>query len=605
MSEENLESRDSLEKSSEESRNDTQQENDESVPLSGEIKQEPEGSELTPEDFIAPDDLLEDRRSQAVPTEEISKDTGSLDFFRDLLRKSHVDDASTWITNHDYTSEQVNVVVHEVFQELIRFRNFPTALEVGRKFEFSKMVLEPLYLAEWSRLCEEKRYEDAAEWAKEQGMSAFDVTRAGNLAYEWYLKKNELEKAIEILRKYKLDKENLVRVTIPEFNRALKENEFYKAAVLGREFNFSTKRTNTAAIRAMFKALKTDDFEFAADIQYRFGLISDTVFDSIGEKEAMEFKNNLISHLSSKAFTKGRLNTLKRIVDDSSLLTKTFSSKDILEIKEKLIQQAITAHNSFMKTKDAGAGQFIFKMFDLFNTADGYNAFHSVIEEAFIYHNELLRIGDINRALDVKNQYNLLTKYDFEDLGPSAREEAAAFVVKCMEKGDHKTSKMVISEYRIKPEMIEDALFKLVFQLAGIGKYKDAVSIVYDFSNLIRINQLREKIVLLFKRLTDAGEYLIAADFAVAMDLNRDFVDDASSRAWIRLFKADKHEVALEVKRKYKIPKRYTQEAATKAYWVYINNKDYEMAVHVRKSYRVQISLTQWIMELLSIIFKK
>jgi len=546
--------------------------------------------------------------SDNIPEEENQSWRDSEDpvvYFRGLLMSGAVDEAVKWENECQLSREDIQPHIIDAFNIHKLKHNYPLALTLGRQFGLHPSELDPLYMAEWNQLCERKQYEEAAQWADEQGIGEFEMKRAAYLAYERYLNLGKIEDAIRMITVYRLKHEDLIGKTIPAFNKAIKKEEFYFAALLGREFNFSARRTFLAAVNAMIKELVGGNFDKAVEIQYKFALVSEAVFEEIGDKESAEFVKKLLELYVLPAFEKGNLQTLRRFTLDTELLDKQPIHEQLITLQKEFISTAIRSHNASLKANDAKSAKFIRNSFKLFSLGSGHKYFISLIDSAFKYHNELLRNGNLDEALEVKEDCMLFTRYGLEEAVETAKKEAAAFVVTALEKGDYKSAKIAVNQYQIEPYIVEESLFKSIYNLMNRARYKEAAAVLIDFDLGIRTDELKDRFIAVYRKILDAHEYFLAADFAGSIGIGKQYIEDAAYRAWESMFLKEKYDVALEIRKKYRLPKKRTLKLAEKAYWNFMDKKDYDMAVYIRRSYRIPLTLTQWLIEILKIIFKK
>ncbi|MFC1729264.1 hypothetical protein ACFL6I_02910 [candidate division KSB1 bacterium] len=525
--------------------------------------------------------------------------------FREMLLNGSITEAKSYMIERQLPEETVKQHIDDAFHSHKDMHQIRVAIHIAKEFDFDNELLLPLLSMEWKRLFEAHEYEEAALWAQDQGLPEVEIHRAAMFAYEDYVSRGETDSALNVLSTYGLKKEELLAVTITEFNRLYQKENFYNAALLGREFSFSGKRTYGAAMEAVKKEITAGNFERAVELISQFDIFTSEVMAAVGEDETIGFLEFLAHDFVESAFSDNKLSLLKRFTDTTGLLTKPFEDEASQNFVQKFYSIAVMAHSKILKADDAKSALFIRNNFNLYTKAIPQDQFITVIDAALKYHLELLKAGDLKNAVNFKEEYLLFSKYALEGSHEEVEREVALYVVKMLEKGDLSSAKKAIQVYEIDPELIENALFKAMSDIVDKGRFGEVIRIVEDFKLKASENENRQQVQRMFTKMIGAHEYMTAADFAKKLKMGKKFIEDAAFRAWQVDFIAGKYDTAFELKDKFDLPKRMTLELAGQAYWMYMEKKNYEVAVSIRQTYHVPITFMQWIIEFFKVIFKQ
>lgn len=523
--------------------------------------------------------------------------------FRCLLKNGEIENALKWQLEWKIHKKEVVLITKEVFDGLIEVENYNTALKIGLQYQFESSLVDPLYLAEWKRLFKNEDYEDAAKWASERPLPVIHIMRAAVKAYEKCLIQGRAEDAIRLIKTYNLDKNNLLELTLNEFNKAFKQTDYLKAAVLGKEFHFSEKRTIQANVYAAENAYKAADFALAIDIITKNKLITDEIFNLLPPEDTISFINVLIDEFLHPLFEEGKLIILQSFADKTNLLKISVNNKMILKLRNAFIAVAVKQHNILLNSEEVNKAKFILKTFNLFDSAVSPAYILSIVETAIKYHKNLLENGDLKTAIEIKDEYCLLTLDLLKDRQESIIEDAALFVVKAMGERDFESVILIIKEYNILSDLINDAVFDGIYELLKSKDYTEIMNVFESFRPDISDPVVLKNVLTIFSIFMKAKKFIYAADLALNLGLDNKNVENASFNAWREKILLREFIEALDIKDKYNIPKARIFKYAEKKYRNFIKRKDYRSAALIRRQYEISLTFYEWLMEIFNLIF--
>ncbi len=289
-------------------------------------------------------------------------------------------------------------------------------------------------MAEWNRLNKNHRFVEVAEWAKAQNLSEVEIHRSATSAYEMYLQKGQADEALGIFEKYNLRTDELLGITIAEFNRTLNQGDFYNAAIPGKAFNLSASRTLSAVIKACIESLKNHEPDKALKLIDEFKLLTDAVFEEITEKESENLIVGIAGDFIKPSFEQGKLQLMREFATRINLKTQPFNNSYFKDFLQRYYKLAVENHNASLENNDVKSARFIRDSFDLYVAPIPYELFAKLVETAEEYHKSLLSSGDLNLAISFKKDYGLFSQYTIEHSKQTEAEHGTLFVVKALEK---------------------------------------------------------------------------------------------------------------------------------------------------------------------------
>jgi len=523
--------------------------------------------------------------------------------FNMLLMTGAIQEAAKFYSDENLLNTDLKPIVKKAFNAHNQKGNWRHAIRIAEEFEFIDEDLKHLKIEEYLRLTKTGEFEEAARWAQEHKLSDMEISQAAKLSYKSYIQKGEVDEAFRVLDEFNLDPKELLNETIVEFNTAYENKEYYKAAVIGDKFNFSRVRTLTAAVQACVSAINNEDYSQFVRIIFEFLLFREKSVNLLHEKEAKEFFCFVIENFVEPAFSKGNLKILQEFAEKSDILVRSFEHEAIIDFVKEFSKTAVTHHNKALNSDDLKTSRFILDTFRLFEAPLPTEIRASLIEASEKYHNSLLKAGELDKAIEFKNHYGLFEKHILRESMEKGWKEAALYVIKILEKGDLRSARKALDEYKVPEYLRNDAVYQAISNLMNEQKYEVVFAIQKEFKLDRSKRKVSEGLLNMFHELMNRREYIIAAEFGELFHLNKTFIEDAAFKAWQKEFRNKNYDSAEKLKKKYKISRRNTLPLATQTYWSFMENKDFSMAVHIRKSYGVRLSFGQIFMEFLRRIF--
>jgi len=559
-------------------------------------------------DVIRKGDLLimaENQESNKTGTNGEFFEKDHVKNFREMLLSGSIVEAASYMREHELNEQIVSHNVREAYEVYKATEEYRLALRIAEEFNFAEQDVLAMKIAEWNRINREKKFEEAAEWAKKQDLSGVEIGRSAKMAYEQYIRDNKTDDALRIIDRYGLSKDELISLTIAEFNRAFGKGEYYKAAMLGMIFNFSISRTLSAAVKACLSAMENENFTMAVDIVDRFKLFSDNAIENVAQVEMEKLLKNLLENLVEPAFEKGKIQLMHEFAQKTGLINFSFQHSILKNFEKYFLRAAVQSHNRLLQNNDGKSARFVKDSFDLFSAPIPYELYSSLIESAEKYHDSILQSGELTGAVAFKNEYGLFTRFTIENSKKTAAQQAAQFIIKSLEKADILSAKRAITEYQVPKELINNAVFSAVMSLGAQRIFDKAFSVLDEFEVKISGEGDRFRVVNLFQVLMNEKQYLPAVEFAKRFHLQKSLIEKSAFKAWLNEFNEQNFDTALDIKSDFKLAKRLTLPLARKTYRKFMDSKNYILARTIRKDYGVPIGITGWIFELICILFSR
>ena len=526
--------------------------------------------------------------------------------FRELLLNGKIDEAEKLLKKGSSLNEfVVKTQAREAYKIHRDMEQFRTALEIASVFALEESDISAMKIAEWNRLNKSQEYEQAAEWAKKQGLTDVEILRSAKMAYEQAVKENRVQDAIRIMDAYSIAKEELLSFTITEFNRAYDEGDYLTAALLGRRFNLSFTRTVLAAVKSVSELLKTDNGDKVFSLIEQFKLISDEFFEEIPEREIEKFTDLIKNKFIAAAFEQGNYRLMAEFIETTQLTIKPFSNRFIRELVLDFYREAIKVHNAQLNKREVRTARYIRDSFHLFSAPIPFELYATMLQAAETYHETLLKNEDLSNAISFKKEYGIFEKFVLESSYVTLHQQVSQFVTASLEKGRIQQAAAAIQEYSLPREYVNGSVLSAAFKIIENEQFENAGKLYAKFKAVITDEEDKIRTVNAYKELMEKKHFLQAVEFAKWCRLQKSFIDDAALKAWQVEFLAARYDKALDIKERYKIPRSSTRQIAKKVYCNYLNEKDYKMAVHIRRTYRIPISLTEWFVELFKTLFSK
>ena len=523
--------------------------------------------------------------------------------FRNLLMDGFIEDAIQLQIKIKLDEKDITSHVQDAFNFHMQEKNFRNALELVIKFPSLKADTYQICNEEWGKLNSEKKYEEAARWAKEQALNDGEIIQSARRAYSQFIENEKVEDAIRVMEEFNLSKTDLMAETMAAYNNAFKAEEFYQAALIGEKFNFSKNRTLLAATKACTAAIEKSNFENATKILNEFSLLSDDTIGVLAENDAKMFLRLILEKFVEPLLMEGSSDVIHDFAVITGIHQRTFNNFFLNEFLQEFFRILICVHNILLNNDRAKQAKIILENFNLFEMPLPTELMDSLLEKAEEYHGTLLKLGDLLGALSFKDDYGLFDKHVGKDGAEGAYKKVGEFVTKALEKGDIQLAQRAIEEYRLHDIIVNEAVFTAVANILKEDKYEEAFAIQKIFKLDLSKEKIYDDLVNRFSELMFRKDYNLAAEFAETFRINKVYIDEAAFKAWKREFEAQKYNVALNLKKQYKIPKKRTLSVATKVYWKFREKKDFAFAISIRRTYGIPLNIVQLIVEFVMWLF--
>ncbi len=402
-----------------------------------------------------------------------------------------------------------------------------------------------------------------------------------------------------------MNQEELLGTAIAGFNRIFNEGDFYNAALLGDGFNLSASRTLSVAVKSCLESLKNRENEKIKKLLEKFKLLSDQIFEELSESDAENLVIELAGDYIKPGFEQGNLQLMRNFAEGLKLQTQLFKNSYLKDFVQRFYKIAVNTHNSYLENNDLKSAKFVRDSFDLFIAPIPFELFATLVESSEAYHKSLLESEDLNSAGAFKKDYGIFTKFTVEKSKQTEAEHGVLFVVKALEKKQIQPAMSAINEYNVPKDLVNDAFLTSILNLAKNKLFDDAFTILNEVKIDISSEADKARVVGVFKSVMKDKDYVNATEFAHRFRLQKSYESDAAAKAWKVEFASKRFDKALVLKNKFKIDKKLTLPLSQKTYRDLTAAKDYNMAISIRRSYGIPIGLTDWILELIRLIFTK
>ncbi|MFC1563288.1 hypothetical protein ACFL6G_00065 [candidate division KSB1 bacterium] len=524
---------------------------------------------------------------------------------RDLVLNGSFEKAIELRKESAIDEEKLLKILNDTIDSYKDIGEYKEAVQIADLFKITGKHIENLYIAEWKRLHAEKKFEEAAQWASDRGMADTEVRRSATLAYENFLTRGSVEDAFRMMDLYALKKEDLLSLTIDEFNKAYAQAHFFKAALLGERFNFSKERTISSSIKACMKCIAGEEIDKAMKMIADFNLISNSVFESVNEIEANKFLDGILEKFIRPSIEKGKFKAVVDFAENSKIINQNFVYIPLKEFLNKFQSIIANTHNHLLENLEEKPARFLRDAAGLMQSDFPRELYKEVVKAAEKYHNNLLDKGDLQKALNFKEEYGLYSKTASSESIGDLHQHVSKFIVKYLNQGDIGTVRIIIKEYPMPDIHVNTAVIAGIMGLLDKNNHDKAFEVLSSFDINISDEESRIRVTQKYKELMGQKKYLLAMMFAKNFHLSRPLIEEASYRAWEEKFLEKKFDEAFELKKQNKVPKKRMIPVATSFYRAFMEEGDYKLAVHVRRTYNVKISIMEWMVEFFKLIFTK
>jgi hypothetical protein len=436
-------------------------------------------------------------------------------------------------------------------------------------------------------------------------MSEVEIKRSAVMAYEDYLKNGNIEDAFKIIDKYSLKKEELLSLTIEEFNNAFAQGQYHKAALLGERFNLSRERTIASSLRACMKLLDMGEIDTAVKMIGNFKLINNEVFEIISEKEADRFYNQIFEKFIRPSIEKGKFKAVVDFVEITKILEENFDYIPQKEFIQKFYTLAAHTHNRLLDDLEEKPAKYIRDSMGLLKKGFPKDLFREIVYSAEKYHNILLSKGQLQNALSIKEEYGLFSKYASGESIDEMHYQVSKFAVKSFINGNFTDARTVIKEYNLPHHLANLAVIEGVTGLLDMNNHNRAFEVLDNFEISMSDEESRIKVKLKYRELMLQKKYMIALNYAKKIRMEKSSIEEAAFRAWEGKFLEKNFDEAFEIKSQNKIPKKRMVPVASTSYKYFMETGEYRLASSIRRTYKVKISLIEWFIEFFLILFSK
>ncbi len=529
----------------------------------------------------------------------------ALQEIRELLLKGSFDEALLIRKETAFDVDELNKILNQVIDTYKEKGEYRDAVTIAGQFNINGRNIDNLKLTELKRLHSERNYEDAAEWASEKEMSSLEVKRSATLAYEEYLKSGDVEGAFRIIDTYSLKKEELLALTIEEFNNAIVHGQFLKAALLGKRFGLSRERTTSSSLRACMKLIDTGDIDRAVKMIGEFRLLNNEVFEYVSEVEAYRFFNEIFDKFIRPSLERGKFKSIVDFAENTEIVRQKFEYIPQKEFLQKFNCVTAETHNRLLDNLEEQPARYIRNSLGMLKKDFPRELYFEVIKSAEKYHNILLEKGNLQKALTIKEEYGLFSKTATGESIDELHQKVSRFAVKSLITGDFSAVRTVFREYNLPDHFSNLAIIAGVTGLLDKEEHKEAFDVLDNFEVSMTDEECKVKVSVKFRELMGQKKYLIALTFAAKAGMQSSFIEDAAFKTWEERFLARRFDEALEINRQYKINKKRIVPTASEHYKIFMESGEYRLASSIRRIYNVRISITQWLLEFFMLMFSK
>jgi len=481
-------------------------------------------------------------------------------------------------------------------------KKFKQAVEIAKKFEFSKIDIEELVFMEFKNLFKKRLYIEAADWGYKNKLERNEVKIVAEKAFSQLVKNQQYFEALSLFERFELNKERVFEDAVDAFNKCFKKREYLLSARLGKKFDLSEKRTMTALALEIINCINDNKIEKIIKIEKEYQIFNDKDFSIIDVTSRELLVEDFIKIIINKNFQDGKENVVISILENLQLLEKRITFEPLLNLLNSIYSSAANFHNLYLKQNMASKAQILIDFFDLLGEEIPYDIKLRVIDGAINFHNLMLKEFNYDGAKKIKDNYKLLTDNITESSAERMTKYIYEFIWNLFITSDFKLIPEISKEYFLPLDKLKELAKKALLLMLEKRKHIEAGNILNKFHLDPKEEEIEEKAQFVFENLQKTGKHEEAAEIGYFFKLDKAIVEKSILKAWKIKIKKEDFNSAFEMFRKYRFAQRNILKVAKKVYAEFVNSNNVDGAKRLRTDYKLKVDFFDWLKEIIKSI---
>ncbi|MFC1564045.1 hypothetical protein ACFL6G_03865 [candidate division KSB1 bacterium] len=494
----------------------------------------------------------------------------------------------------------------EVVQNMIKkVKDLNIAIEICEQYDLEAELRIMAISLQLRNYIKEKEYDKGIEWAKKYSLPSNEVNTIAIKAFNDCLSQRNVKKALDYKHKYQLPDNLIFEKVVNKFNVLFDRKDYESAMLLGQDFEISRKRTLIASIRAYHQFISNDNVAKLISFEKKFNILGDREIHLVEEKDLKLLGDIFRDMIVVSLLSKGNPGMLAQIVNKLDLFEKRELNPVAREIVKHVLNEVIVLHNKFIDSGLYSEALKVVENFGLMSVDLSPDNKVKLIEAAEKAHNKLLRENNLNLARTLKENYNLFNKNIIGDSIEKVNKAVDEYIIEMLGKGDSATIVTVVEEYDVSNKRIIELANVVLVDLMRSRKFVEAFNIVSNLKVNITDSNLGTQVKKNFEEAFKDGQMELAANIGYYFKLRNTKVKKAAFRIWQKNLESGKFDLALELKKKHKLPKSMIEPVVKEVYRDLIDHNNTEEASRIRQMYRINLSIMGLFKEVLIKLFSK
>ena len=523
----------------------------------------------------------------------------------DLIMQGNLDQAEMLRNDNSITSMEINNLAEKAFSDLVKTDKFALAIEISERYRLPIEGRIEAASAQFRSFVKDKEYTRAIAWGMKYGLPETEIKNVTIKAFNDALEEKDIAKALDLKHEYNISIKSITESMRMWFNVFFEQGEYLKALLLGQEFEISRKRMLTTGIRAFIDVLSKGNIPKFTELEKKYTILIDSDLALVDTKDMGNFTRVFITVVVKGLIDKNQAGQLVKINETLQL----FENRDINPYTGTLVNQIAVEvaadHNRLMESGNFAEAYELLESFHLLSEVLSEEEKVELIETAEKAHHKLLRENNLKRARKIRDDYKLFGKNIIAHSIATLSTVSAEFIKKALINNNIEDAKTAIEEYGPSKDTVNLIIDDVLLELLRDRKHIEAFDIVKKLKVKVSTPDILTEAAKSFDESYRNGQMELASNLAYFFKLKDTRAVKAAYFLWNREMDAGRYDAALELKKRYKIPRNKIEPVVKNIYNTLTASNRLEEAVMVRHKYNMNLSFLEWMGEFFNKLFKQ
>lgn len=494
-------------------------------------------------------------------------------------------------------------IASRAFSSMMRAEKYAEAAQVSEHFSLPTEKKLEAVSAQFRLYNKKREYAKAIEWGRKYKLPDSEIDNISVKAFNEALYSKDVEKAIRLKKEHNIPHRLIIGEARDWFKVYMDQGKNISALLLGQAFDISRKRTLTAGIWAYQKLLLDGGLPQFMTLEQRFYILTDRDLGQIDQKDWEKFTKVFIDVIIRGLIAKNEIDNLTKIIETLKILVYRGNNPFIGALIRQAADVVAEEHRKLMEETNF---ELAFKLIDSFHLLSeniSLDAKQELVNSAENAHNILIEEDNLQGAKALKENYGLFGKNVLANSMKEVTAVSVEFLERALEESHLDQAKTIISEYGINKNVVLLKADKVLLNKVKSRKFIETFDIIKE----IKIGAFSPDLITAatesFHETYEIGQMELSTNIAMHFKIKDHRVMKAAFILWNKSMDKEKYETALEIRKKFKIPRKIIESVVKDTYNMLMVGKQTELASRLRLEYGISLSIWERFNEFLRRLF--